>query len=44
MRSSKRMFFERRNSEKKIFLEGKRGGGVAKTASFVARGGWRSWN
>jgi hypothetical protein len=41
----RKIFLGRKNSEeKKILLEGKKGGGVARTASFVARGGWRSWN
>jgi len=45
MKSSKRNLLERKNSErKKIFLEGKRGGGVQRTATLVALLGWHSWN
>jgi hypothetical protein len=45
MKTPKRNFLEIKNSEKKkIFLEGIWGGGVARTASFVARGRWQSWN
>jgi hypothetical protein len=45
MKGPKRIFLERENSEKKkIFLAGKRGGGVQRTATFEALLGWRSWN
>jgi hypothetical protein len=33
-----------KNGERKISLEGKRGGGVQETATFEAHCGWRSWN